>query len=75
MQRFVVVALAVVFVGLGPAFLEAIQLPLAPTSASGATVTPAFEGWYENPGWDVQPLLRLLQSKLRVGDGDSHRRE
>ncbi|MFQ5704177.1 MAG: hypothetical protein ACE5HT_09155 [Gemmatimonadales bacterium] len=26
----------------------AVQLPLAPASASGQTVTPAFEGWYEN---------------------------
>ena len=25
------------------------QLPLAPVSASGRTVTPAYEGWYENP--------------------------
>lgn len=25
------------------------QLPFAPESAAGMTVTPAFEGWYENP--------------------------
>ena len=25
------------------------QLPLAPTKASGQSVTPAFEGWYKNP--------------------------
>lgn len=25
------------------------QLPLAPVSASGQTVTPVFEGWYRNP--------------------------
>lgn len=25
------------------------QMPLAPVSAAGLTVTPAFEGWYENP--------------------------
>jgi hypothetical protein len=29
--------------------LSARQVPLAPTRASGQTVTPAFEGWYKNP--------------------------
>jgi len=48
-QKFVVVTLTGLVLGLGPAFLEATQLPLAPSSVSGATVTPAFEGWYENP--------------------------
>ena len=48
MRKLVVGALTVVLGGLGPSVLEATQLPLAPTSASGATVTPAFEGWYEN---------------------------
>ena len=28
--------------------LQAIQIPLAPVSGAGGTVTPAFEGWYEN---------------------------
>ncbi len=27
----------------------AAELPLAPTSARGQTVTPSFEGWYMNP--------------------------
>jgi hypothetical protein len=26
-----------------------LQMPLAPVRASGQTVTPAYEGWYENP--------------------------
>ncbi len=29
--------------------LGAVQLPLAPVSGAGETVTPVFEGWYENP--------------------------
>ncbi len=49
MQKFVVVTIAGLVLGLAPACLEATQLPLAPSSVSGATVTPAFEGWYENP--------------------------
>jgi hypothetical protein len=29
--------------------IAAAELPLAPTSARGQTVTPSFEGWYKNP--------------------------
>lgn len=43
----VCVVLPPVFAGL--AFPGSAQLPLAPVSASGRTVTPAYEGWYENP--------------------------
>ena len=35
-------------VPLGAVPLGALQLPLAPVSGAGETVTPAFEGWYEN---------------------------
>ena len=28
--------------------LAAVQIPLPPSSATGRTVTPAYEGWYEN---------------------------
>ena len=46
--QFVTVGAAVVMVVLGSQ-LAAQQLPLAPLRASGQTVTPVFEGWYENP--------------------------
>ena len=34
---------------LGGSLTGVAQLPLAPPSAKGQTVTPVFEGWYENP--------------------------
>lgn len=40
--------LAAILVAGDPSALLA-QMPLAPVRASGQTVTPAFEGWYENP--------------------------
>ncbi|MCH8253983.1 MAG: hypothetical protein IID06_01425 [Gemmatimonadetes bacterium] len=48
-QRFVVVGVVIALVIAGGILPGAAQLPLAPVSASGQTVTPAFEGWYENP--------------------------
>lgn len=48
-QRFVVVGVIIALVVAGGILPGAAQLPLAPMSASGQTVTPAFEGWYENP--------------------------
>ena len=47
-SQFVTVGAAVVMVVLGSRS-AAQQLPLAPLRASGQTVTPVFEGWYENP--------------------------
>lgn len=47
-MRFVVLG---VIIGMGiPSTgpLQAMQVPLAPVGSSGRTVTPVFEGWYEN---------------------------
>jgi hypothetical protein len=33
--------------------LEAVQVLLGPVSGSGQTVTPAYEGWYDNPDGTV----------------------
>lgn len=46
--QFFTVGAAVAMVVLGSPS-AAQQLPLAPLRASGQTVTPVFEGWYENP--------------------------
>ena len=34
---------------LSASIIGATELPLPPTSAKGQTVTPSFEGWYQNP--------------------------
>ena len=47
-QPHIVTCLAVGLAVLASVPLGAVQLPLAPVSGSGETVTPAFEGWYEN---------------------------
>jgi hypothetical protein len=47
MKHLVVVATLGLVVAVTPP--PAVQLPLAPASKSGRTVTPAFEGWYPNP--------------------------
>jgi hypothetical protein len=53
MRRSTSVALVAVALIAGVSgFLSATpssQLPFAPESAAGMTITPAFEGWYENP--------------------------
>ena len=48
-KRFVVVGAVIALVVPSRPLPGAVQLPLAPVSASGQKVTPAFEGWYENP--------------------------
>lgn len=48
-QRFVVAGLGVVMVVLSLGLVGAGQLPLAPAPGAGQSVTPAYEGWYENP--------------------------
>jgi hypothetical protein len=47
-QGLVVVGVVIVLVSPSSILLGAVQLPLAPVRASGQTVTPVFEGWYEN---------------------------
>ena len=49
MRPFVLVGLAIALALPGEALLGAVQRPLGSVSARGETVTPAFEGWYENP--------------------------
>jgi len=44
-----VAASLVAGVGMSLSATPSSQLPFAPESAAGTTVTPAFEGWYENP--------------------------
>ena len=48
-QRVVVAGVGVAIVVAAWTPLGAEQLPLAPGRDSGQTVTPAFEGWYQNP--------------------------
>ena len=48
-QRHTVTGLALGLALLSGVSLGAVQLPLAPVSGAGETVTPAFEGWYESP--------------------------
>ncbi len=48
-QRFVVAGLGVVMVIVSLGLLGAGQLPLAPSPGAGRSVTPVYEGWYENP--------------------------
>ena len=48
-QRHTVMGVALGFALLSGVSLGAVQLPLAPVSGAGETVTPVFEGWYENP--------------------------
>ena len=48
--RFVIVAAGTALIVASGALMgQAQQMPLAPAAAKGLTVTPAFEGWYENP--------------------------
>ena len=48
-HRFLIVAVAVAIPVVGRTLPSAAQVPLAHVSGSGQTVTPVFEGWYENP--------------------------
>lgn len=43
------VAVLVLLVTACASLMSAAQIPLAPPSAKGQTVTPVFEGWYTNP--------------------------
>ena len=47
-QGFVVVGVVMALVAPSSTLLGAMQLSLTPVRASGQTVTPVFEGWYEN---------------------------
>lgn len=47
LYRFTTPALLLLAVSAG--VTVAAELPLSPTSARGQTVTPSFEGWYQNP--------------------------
>ena len=48
-QRHTVLGVALGLALLSGVSLGAVQLPLAPVNGAGETVTPVFEGWYENP--------------------------
>ena len=48
-KRFVLFGVVVALVATSASPAEAVQVPLAPVSGAGQTVTPVFEGWYENP--------------------------
>ncbi len=49
MKKYYVVAAAVALAVVTGALPAAAQRPLGTVSRSGQTVTPVFEGWYENP--------------------------
>ena len=48
-RRPAVITVAGVIVVASWTLLAAGQLPLAPVGTSGQTITPVYEGWYENP--------------------------
>ena len=48
-RRPTVISVAGVTVEASWTLLAAGQLPLAPVGTSGQTITPVYEGWYENP--------------------------
>ena len=48
-QPAVITGVVGVIVVTGWTLLAAGQLPLAPVRTSGQTITPVYEGWYENP--------------------------
>lgn len=70
-----VCAMAVLMVGM----TSAQQLPLSPLRDSGQGVTPAFEGWYENPDGSFTLLVgyfnRNLKETLDIPVGPNNRIE
>ena len=45
------------------------QLPLGPVSGAGSTVTPAFEGWYQNPDGSFSLSFARGESDLDIPPG------
>ena len=54
-QAFVAVGVVMAFVVPASTLTVTAQLPLSPLGGSGQTVTPVFEGWYQNPDGTKAP--------------------
>jgi hypothetical protein len=67
-RRFV--AVIVLLVAACTSLVSFAQMPLAPHSGKGQTVTPVFEGWYRNP--DGTHKMHVLPAPARLENFQPH---